>query len=143
MADSQYLFVYGTLRRDPAGAAHPILTAAECLGPASLSGLLYQLAEYPAAVFAADCDARVHGELYRLPAAEALLARLDAYEECTADFSEPHEYRRRQLPVCLTAGGEYPAWVYEYNRPTTGLPLIAGGDYGPSSVRLARGTPET
>jgi gamma-glutamylcyclotransferase (GGCT)/AIG2-like uncharacterized protein YtfP len=71
-----HLFTYGTLRRDGAGAA--LLEGCEPVGPATITGTLYDIdGEYPALVLAGT--GRVQGEIWRCPA--RVLARLDAYED--------------------------------------------------------------
>lgn len=121
------LFVYGTLRAGCGPAHHDFLSAATALGPASLLGTLYDVGRYPAAV-AGDSQYLIHGELYDLRGDAELLARLDAYEECSAEFPEPREYRREIVEVTQHHRLR-PAWAYLYQRPTHGLPRIESGDY--------------
>ncbi|MCB1743051.1 MAG: gamma-glutamylcyclotransferase [Gammaproteobacteria bacterium] len=119
----QHLFVYGTLRGSAAGIAELATlfnTSARLLGDARLNGRLYAVSHYPGAVPSDASDEWVHGELYQLLAPEALLARLDDYEECSPSFPEPHEYRRCVLPVQLIHPDrgqlQLSAWVYVYAR---------------------------
>jgi len=121
------LFVYGTLRAGCGRAHHDFLGATTALGPASLRGALYDVGRYPAAVIG-DAMYLIHGELYDLRGDTDLLARLDAYEECSAEFTEPREYRREIVEVTQNQRIR-PAWAYLYNRPTHGLPRIESGDY--------------
>jgi gamma-glutamylcyclotransferase (GGCT)/AIG2-like uncharacterized protein YtfP len=126
------LFVYGSLRSDCGHAMHRHLaTGAQLLGPAAFCGLLYRIGWYPGVISSADPTHRVHGELYELSAPDELLAVLDRYEGCAPDDPPPTEYIRRLCPVRPAAGGEVLAWVYLYNRPVTGLPLIVDGRYRP------------
>ncbi len=128
---SNYLFVYGSLRRDAAGRKHPFLKTARCLGPASLAGFLYDAGRYPGLIPARASQApQAQGELYRLPAARerALLARLDHYEECTAHFPPPREFQRRWLPVNFRRQ-QVRAWVYVYNHPPQGLTRLQAAHY--------------
>ncbi|OAI11331.1 MULTISPECIES: gamma-glutamylcyclotransferase family protein [Methylomonas] len=121
------LFVYGSLRSDCGPAHQDFLSAATALGPASLTGALYDVGRYPAAVIG-DAMYLIHGELYDLRGDTDLLACLDAYEECSAEFPEPREYRREIVEVTQNQRIR-PAWAYLYNRPTQGLPRIESGDY--------------
>jgi hypothetical protein len=41
-----------------------------------------------------------------------VLRRLDEYEECSDNFSLPHEYGRKPLSIELVGGGPVFAWVY-------------------------------
>jgi gamma-glutamylcyclotransferase (GGCT)/AIG2-like uncharacterized protein YtfP len=80
------------------------------------------VAEFPGAV-PSDSDEFVVGELYELGAdAAALLPQLDAYEEVPADY-----LRVRSAVRC--EGREFEAWIYIWNRPTTGLARIESGDF--------------
>ena len=92
---------------------------------AQARGRLLKIDWYPALV---PGDGRVTGDIFVPRDLQATLALLDAYEECTADFPQPWEYRRCVIPV-ETADGEIQAWTYLYNRPTDGLSVIAGGDW--------------
>lgn len=128
MSCAQYLFVYGTLRRDPDDQTqHPFLDDCEYIGPAFIYGNLYEIDNYPGAV--TGRTAQIKGELYLLRAPEHTLSVLDIYEECATHFPQPHEYIRRQVLVDLPDGQSVSAWTYLYNRPTTGLQRILSGDY--------------
>jgi gamma-glutamylcyclotransferase (GGCT)/AIG2-like uncharacterized protein YtfP len=129
---ANYLFVYGTLT----SAAIPLelqAIMAECgsfIGNAVLSSAqLYQLDGYPGAALCKNQDAKVFGEIYQISDSQKLFAVLDAYEECSPDFPEPHEYRRQQVTVTDTIGNTLIAWCYLYNRDTNKLKIIANGDY--------------
>lgn len=127
---SEYLFVYGTLRR---AAGHPmarlLAVHGEFAGAARYAGRLFDLGPYPAAVPAADAGRGVVGDLYRLSAPRNLLRLLDRYEGCTDSRDPANAYRRERVPVTGPDGTPREAWIYLYNRPTHGLPLIASGDY--------------
>jgi len=124
----QYLFVYGTLRRDQTSLInHPLLADCIYIGEARIGAELYEVDGYPAAIAAES--GFVTGELYRLPNPEQTLAMLDLYEECAAQFSAPHEYIRSQHPVILPGKLPLSAWTYFYNRSIDGLSRIRSGDY--------------
>src|SRR5206468_12951381 len=89
------------LRRDPRSTLFPYTTLFRSLvakltplGPATVSGRLYDLGPYPGMVLD-EAAARVHGELFALPDDPALLASLD-------DRSEEHtsELQSRSDLVC-------------------------------------------
>lgn len=125
---AQYLFVYGTLRRDRSSLdRHPLLAGCEYLGNAFIRGELYEVDRYPALVAAES--GQVAGELYLLTSPELTLAKLDIYEECAAQFPAPHEYIRRLRPVILSNQLRLSAWIYLYNRSIEGLKYIRSGDY--------------
>lgn len=98
-------------------------------GHGHLSGRLYDLGAYPAAVIDRTVSGVVVGEVYRMNEPDRLLPLLDRYEGCTPDLPEPHEYRREVHAVQLADGRRIEAWVYVWNRSTEGLRPIPGGDY--------------
>lgn len=123
-----YLFVYGTLRRDT--ARHDLLQRfCKYIDYGTLNGKLYQIGDYPGVVISDDSRQQVVGEVYRIQSYEMLFAELDDYEECSSSFAEPHEYVRQQQTITLADGHTLTAWVYLYNQPITGLKLIASGDF--------------
>lgn len=107
------------------------LLAENCqyVAEAILQGKLYEVDGYPGAVESADPNDRVYGELYRMGDGEAVLARLDDYEECSLSFPEPHEYVRKQLLITVVGGDRVMAWVYIFNRDVSRLTPIESGDY--------------
>ena len=123
-----YLFVYGTLRKS---TVRNDLLQSDCeyVGMATLQGCLYQLTDYPGVIKSDDPKQQVVGEIYRVNNRQSVFAALDDYEECSASFTEPHEYVRQQCSVTLDNGTRLTAWVYLYNRPIAGWKLIASGDY--------------
>lgn len=124
------LFVYGTLMR---GFDHPmarLLAAhADFLGPATCRGRLVLVKHYPGLLLSDAGSDVVHGELFRLRAADELLGELDMYEACGEGFPEPTEYLRALIEVRRDDGSAEQAWTYVYNWPVTGLPVIASGKF--------------
>jgi gamma-glutamylcyclotransferase (GGCT)/AIG2-like uncharacterized protein YtfP len=127
---SDRLFVYGTLMR---GYVHPmakLLSAnADFIGEAHCRGRLYMVKHYPGLVLSDDAGEIVHGELYRLREAEALLREFDMYEACGEGFPEPTQYVRQMLQVALADGSVSEAWTYIYNWPVEKLKLIESGRF--------------
>jgi gamma-glutamylcyclotransferase (GGCT)/AIG2-like uncharacterized protein YtfP len=123
------LFVYGSLRRDAEGRAHPLLAGATYLGAAAVRGALYQVDWYPGLVLGGEGD--VHGELYEIPLAhvDAMLAALDDYEG--------GGYRRRKVPATLEGVEVGDVWAYAYLGAVHALTPILSGDYG-TPVHRAR-----
>lgn len=126
-----YLFVYGSLRKALNGSLHALLkNQAMFLGFARIPGRLYLINCYPGLISTPIFRGfTVIGEVYRLHQPHRLLKVLDAYEECTADFPQPHEYKRMAQSVKLSDGRRLLCWVYIYNRPDTGLKHIIDGDF--------------
>ena len=129
-SEPAYLFVYGTLRRDAGHPSHGLLAqGAQLIGLARMTGRLYEVADYPGAVFSAGEGEQVVGELYRLLEPEVVLPALDDYEEAGEVYPQPREYRREWTTVEMENGIKVEAWCYLYNRPTAGLRRIPGGDW--------------
>ena len=125
-----YLFVYGTLRRDCHSGMHSFLTHyGEYVANATCPGKLYKVDYYPGLVPSDDPRDIAYGEVYKLSCPDIVLSHLDDYEECGPKFSKPTQYERHKENVTTTSGEVITAWVYIYNRPTEELQLIESGDY--------------
>lgn len=123
---NDYLFVYGTLRKNAKRYwHHKLLKNAEFIAEASFQGKLYRVNNYPGAVPSTNLEERVYGEVYRLSEPRTVLTWLDKYECCAKDKNA--EYLRQKKDVYLNSGESIKAWIYLYNRPILGLPLIMSG----------------
>lgn len=130
---SIFLFVYGTLRAGFDGPmARRLRSEARLIGRGRAMGALYRITDYPG--FVPGQDGWVRGDLFALKDTEATLAWLDDYEECAANFPEPHEYRRARLSV-EGPGGPVEAWAYLYARDVGGLTRITSGDFLKDSMK--------
>ncbi len=128
--EKEFVFVYGTLRRDMNGGMYHLLAKyGNFVDEATYQGRLYKVADYPGVVPSDDPKDAVHGEVYQLHHADAVLPCLDEYERCGPGFPEPTEYIRVKQEVSLRNGNAVSAWVYLYNRPTEALELIESGDF--------------
>ena len=126
----QYLFVYGTLRHNVKHPMHQLLAQqARFVAMARYQAVLYQVSYYPGAVPSNDIADQVLGEMYQILQPEKVLPLLDNYEECGPGFAQPQEYRRELQQVMLDNGASLSAWVYIYNRDTSGLKQILSGDF--------------
>lgn len=126
------IFVYGTLREDPAHDMYRVLArSATFVGDATANGRLYDLGAYPGLVLSSDPDSIVHGEVYELKpdGAAQVLTLLDNYEGCGVNDPSSHEYRRELVRVRLSNGEETNAWTYLLNRDPSDMAHIRGGDY--------------
>lgn len=128
---AERLFVYGTLRK---GSNHEmarwLARQARWIDRGTVRGRLYRIGSYPGLVVN-PAGSAVVGDLFALPeeGAETLLSALDAYEECTPAFPQPHEYARVGISVETGSGEHRHAWTYIYLHPTADLEPIAGGDF--------------
>jgi gamma-glutamylcyclotransferase (GGCT)/AIG2-like uncharacterized protein YtfP len=120
--ENSYLFVYGTLRPQ---SGHEmgrwLANNAHYMGAAQLKGQLYQVSYYPALVAGNEW---VLGDVYACPL--DVWPRLDVFEEAVG--LEP-EYERHLTPILLATGQWLTAWVYWYQKPTTGLTPVIGNDW--------------
>ncbi len=126
---SEHLFVYGTLMDQVDSAMARFLKSnGTLLGEAWLAGRLYDLGQYPGAVYDAAATSRVYGHVFQLHQASEVFAVLDVYEGIDPTQTLQNEYRRALLPVdfqCRTLA----CWVYLYNLSPEGLPAIPSGNY--------------
>lgn len=128
---SDFLFVYGTLRRDANHPMHQQLLErhSRFIAMAHYQGCLYQISHYPGVVPSVDASQQVIGEVYRLLTPAQTLVQLDNYEGCGVNFARPHEYCRVQQQVWLATGKPLTAWVYLYNHSIAGRAQLVTGDY--------------
>lgn len=127
---AEFIFVYGTLRKQMASDMHHVL-ARHCdyFSDGVMRGRLYEVCGYPGAIESGDANDKVYGELYKMLDGKQVLARLDDYEECSDRFPVPHEYSRKLLSIELSVGDSVEAWVYLYNHDVSKLQQILSGDY--------------
>jgi gamma-glutamylcyclotransferase (GGCT)/AIG2-like uncharacterized protein YtfP len=125
---TDYLFVYGTLRSSAAPPTlRDLLAPLARIGRATTAGVLYDLGDYPGAVFGGAAE--IVGEVIELPGDGSVLPALDEYEGFDPDDREGSLYLRVRRQVTLVDGRSLDCWAYAYNRDLTGRPTIAGGDY--------------
>ena len=125
---AECVFFYGTLM---AGFERPgrmrIEPQLRYVGRGSISGALFDLGLYPAAV--PSTDSRVWGEVYETDEIEGVLAELDEIEGYLSDDSDHSLYVRERVAAVLPGGRTVEAWVYFYNAPLGQAPRIPSGDY--------------
>lgn len=125
----EYLFVYGTLRKDFGNELHKLITRnSEFIGLADYQGKMYNIGEYPGIVASDDANSKVIGELYKLSNSLRLIRILDEYEEFYPENIAESVFVRNAISVSID-GTIYEAYSYLYNRPTDGLPEITSGDF--------------
>lgn len=125
---SDYVFVYGTLRSACETGAHKeYLRGADFISPAKVRGKLYMVDYYPGLVLS-ETEHWAIGEMYVLEN-EAQLHDLDVYEGCAKKSPQPHEYERRLAQVILSSGEPVNAWAYIYKKDTSNLEAIESGDF--------------
>lgn len=110
------LFAYGTLMRKM--SAHSLIAGrVRFIDTGTITGLLYDLGEYPAAV---EGQGIIHGELYEV-IDPRLWDELDRYEDCNSDEPEKTLYRRKTVSVKTAAYESVEAMTYMMDAiPETG-----------------------
>jgi gamma-glutamylcyclotransferase (GGCT)/AIG2-like uncharacterized protein YtfP len=125
-----FLFVYGTLNPKIAPPEiRRVVQRMRPVGKALATGTLFDLGEYPGAIFHADDLTTVQGMVYRLPLRrrQAFLRQLDDYEGVN-----PHEpaaglYLRKAISVTRKNGRKLRCWAYEYLGDSRSARLIEDG----------------
>jgi gamma-glutamylcyclotransferase (GGCT)/AIG2-like uncharacterized protein YtfP len=127
---SEYLFVYGTLRPEyaPEEVADVVRELA-IVGEGTIQGVLYDLGSFPGVVLDAHTTRRVSGTVFRLPETGNLLSRLDEYEEYFSDAPDRSQFIRRLRSVELADSRAVECWVYEFNGETGAAVVIENGVY--------------
>jgi gamma-glutamylcyclotransferase (GGCT)/AIG2-like uncharacterized protein YtfP len=111
------LFAYGTLMRG--FRLHALLEGrADCLGDGEITGLLFDLGHYPAAL--RDGGGIIRGEVYRLHDVSLWRA---------LDSAEGSQYHRGEVEVRMAGGRRLAACIYWYVGPLDRAVPIPGGDY--------------
>ena len=139
---AELVFLYGTLlpqfvpetMRDVGARLH-------FHGDGSLRGVLYDLGEYPGAVFDTTTDMRVDGTVFEFPEDPQVVEAFDRYEGYEPTPHATNLFVRKLRRVDLTTGDTIEFWAYEYNGNPDGALVIASGCYErPGSAHKRAGT---
>lgn len=138
VAQSDKLFVYGSLRRGYPLHRHLRRHGARFLGVGVIQASWRQQYPYPGAL-PSDCALdKIEGELYLLREPARQLKQLDELEEVNSAQPEKSLYVRRLVKVRLPTGQQHVAWTYFLpNRPTQRR-LITGGSRPPAPLSQRR-----
>lgn len=127
---SEYLFVYGSLRRDYSSPARQVLDDhAEFVSEAIFQGKLYKIEWYPGVVPSDEPVDNVIGEVYKITDKDEVFSKLDQYEGCSPADPQPHAFVRKEMRVRLKKGPEINAWIYLYEWSVDDKKQIPSGDY--------------
>jgi gamma-glutamylcyclotransferase (GGCT)/AIG2-like uncharacterized protein YtfP len=125
---SDYLFVYGTLRRR---SGHPmakyLAQRARFVSVATVVGLLYDLGRFPGMVEAPLTPSHVVGDVYQLGATEETLAELDRYENIESPL--PSYFERGLAEAVLSDGRKMQVMVYWYRGAVDEKLRVTSGNY--------------
>ncbi|HZY40257.1 MAG TPA: gamma-glutamylcyclotransferase family protein [Mucilaginibacter sp.] len=124
----QYLFVYGTLLDESNPYGVYLKENSRYHAEGRFKGKLFNIGNYPGAVTHQAPDAFVFGSVFLINNPETVLKELDDYEGFGDDFAQPNEFVR-ELATIDTEGGTLNCWIYLYNYPVGGLPVIESGSY--------------
>ncbi len=130
MTTLKYLFVYGTLMRGMDSNELMDIAGARFVGPACITGDLYDLGSYPAAVKGEAPQATVVGEIYEIAHSGAIEV-LDQYERCNPEDEASLFIREIATAKRMDTGKPVRVWTYFYNprRSLSRAKRIASGDY--------------
>lgn len=129
--NSQFLFVYGTLKKGQ--SAHQLLEPrARFVCSGLMRGRLYDLGPYPVAQKASGPGQEFAGELYELNDPSALLDALDRYEGAGEHAAGERGYFRSRADVLGCDRRTYRAWVYLYAGGVDQSRRI--GEWDPSAI---------
>lgn len=124
---SDYIFVYGTLRKEFENKMAGFLRQnAEYFQDGTMEGEMYDVGTYPAALYEEGAQTIIKGNIFKLTGnRERIFEVLDLYEGVEEDL-----YIRALRPVRFgEEATEVLCWVYLFNSSTYHLRLIAHGDY--------------
>ena len=126
---SEFLFVYGTLRRGQ--PLHPYLAGSRTrfVGEGVIPGRLFDLGDYPAAIADSRRFSTIRGEVHELLVPEEILPVLDEVEGFDPGRRETSLFERVEATVELENRRTLKAWVYFYKRTLLGATEIPNGDY--------------
>ncbi|RCH56092.1 gamma-glutamylcyclotransferase [Mucilaginibacter hurinus] len=122
------LFVYGTLLSTDNYFGKYLNAHSRFLKRGKFPGRLYNIGNYPGAVYESDSSTYVQGAVYELVNPDEVFDQLDEYEGISRENPEPHEYRRDLITI-ETDAESLTCWVYLYNWPVNENAVIPSGDY--------------
>lgn len=110
-----YLFVYGTLRKDyDLKLKDRIKKDLQYVDRAKVGASLYDLGRYPGAI-RTNTGQEVVGDVFLLNDPERVFRILDKYEGYVEDEKQDSEFIRKRSRVKLRSGKNLNAWIYWYN----------------------------
>ncbi len=124
-----YLFVYGTLRKDyDLKLRKKVQNDLEYVGRAKVGASLYDLGSYPGAVKSND-GREVIGDVFLVNDPGRVFQVLDKYEGYRENETSNSEFVRKRNRVKMSSGKNVNAWVYWYNFDTGNKTKIRQKDY--------------
>lgn len=126
-----YLFVYGTLKKD---LAPPEIAGAvkklKYVGSGYIHGRMYDLGKFPGAIMNRGIRDKIFGRIYELPTGDdSPLSKLDDYEEFYPGKIRKSLFVRKKVNVHRPGHEPLRGWAYLYNRDVKASPVIKSGNY--------------
>jgi gamma-glutamylcyclotransferase (GGCT)/AIG2-like uncharacterized protein YtfP len=121
------LFIYGSLLETGNEFGRYLKQHATYYKPGKFKGKLYDIGEYPGAIYQPDGDF-VHGSIVTLNNIAEALKILDDYEGYGDDQLQPNLFIRKLITI-TTDAKPVKCWVYLYNHPVSQHKQIYSGDY--------------
>jgi gamma-glutamylcyclotransferase (GGCT)/AIG2-like uncharacterized protein YtfP len=122
------LFIYGTLLFSTNEYGLYLKKNSKLLGIGAFRGRLYDIGEYPGAVYDPSSTDLVYGTIVELENAAENFKVIDKYEGFGKDQAQPNEFVRTQISIELDLKG-LTCWTYLYNLPITSEEKIESGNY--------------
>ena len=124
----RHLFIYGTLLSADNDFGAYLKKNSTYISSGSFSGLLYDMGEYPGAIYKPNISERVYGNIILLNDDPSVLKTIDEYEGFGENEEQPNLFVRELIPV-ETVSGVINCWVYLYNLSVAGHTQIISGCY--------------
>ncbi len=129
MNTKEYLFVYGTLRKNyDLKLKNRISEDLQYIGKAKVLGSLYDIGNYPGAVKEKE-KSEIVGDVFLINNPEKVFRLLDKYEGYSEDKKDNSEFVRKRNKVTLSSGKSVNAWIYWYNFNLIGKSRIRYKNY--------------
>ena len=124
-----YLFVYGTLRKNyDLKLKDRVRDQLQYVGQAKVGADLYDLGRYPGAVRSSR-GPEVIGDVFLVKDPDKVLRILDKYEGIPEGGAAKTEFVRKKGRVRLRSGQQVNAWIYWYNFDPTDKTKIRYKNY--------------
>jgi gamma-glutamylcyclotransferase (GGCT)/AIG2-like uncharacterized protein YtfP len=126
---TDFLFVYGALRRGFALHHHLRRLGAEFVTKGEVQAELYDLGKFPGARESTKPGKVLAGEVYRLRQAEKALKVLDYAEGFSPQAAERSLFQRATTEVILPNGERRVAWIYWLNERASARHRVPCGGF--------------
>jgi gamma-glutamylcyclotransferase (GGCT)/AIG2-like uncharacterized protein YtfP len=126
--NNSFLFVYGTLLDTENEYGVYLSNNCRFYGKGKFKGILYDVGEFPAAIYQPGEEQFVYGSIYVMNDPDKTLKILDEYEGFGENEEQPNLFIRELIAV-ETKTIQLPCWTYLYNLQVEGLKQITSGNY--------------